>query len=358
MSDFYEIDFLGVGEKKSGDAIALRYSYNGVTRIHVTDGGYLETGDALVKHIRDFYGNPSHIDAVVVSHPDGDHAAGLRKLFSEFTIGELWMLRPWEYAGVLLPRFSRFKSVENLTTRLKELYPNITELESLAIEYGVPIREPFQGESIGQFLVMSPTVPYYLDLIVQSDKTPDATSEQKVALAETIVRLVGKAVQYVRAVWGAESFPADDTSAENNMSVIQYTRLCGDRILLTADAGRASLTVAGDYAEHLGLPIHGLEKVQIPHHGSRHNISSELLDRWLGPRLIAPQLGSQLPRIAIVSTAKEDKDHPRKSVIRAFIHRGYKVYATEGSTIQINQNAPRNNWFPVQNLQYPEEQES
>lgn len=40
MSDFFEIDFLDVESKKSGDAIAMRYRINGITTIHVTDGGY------------------------------------------------------------------------------------------------------------------------------------------------------------------------------------------------------------------------------------------------------------------------------------------------------------------------------
>ncbi|BBO55945.1 MBL fold metallo-hydrolase [Cobetia sp. AM6] len=120
MSDFFEIDFLDVESKKSGDAIPLRYSINGDTRIHVTDGGFQDTGDLVVKHINRHYDSPKYIDAVIVTHPDGDHAGGLRKLFGEYRIGELWMLRPWLYAGELIHRFGRFTSVENLARRLKQ----------------------------------------------------------------------------------------------------------------------------------------------------------------------------------------------------------------------------------------------
>jgi len=38
MADFIEIDFLGVETDRSGDAITIRYSVNGITRIHVVDG--------------------------------------------------------------------------------------------------------------------------------------------------------------------------------------------------------------------------------------------------------------------------------------------------------------------------------
>ena len=37
MSDFFEIDFLDVEAKDSGDAIPLRYKIGDETRIHVTD---------------------------------------------------------------------------------------------------------------------------------------------------------------------------------------------------------------------------------------------------------------------------------------------------------------------------------
>ncbi len=52
MSDFFEIDFLNTGSKQSGDAITLRYSINGKSRIHVTDGGFQDTGDLIINHIK------------------------------------------------------------------------------------------------------------------------------------------------------------------------------------------------------------------------------------------------------------------------------------------------------------------
>ena len=69
MSDFYEIDFLGVGTSKSGDAITMRYKQDGEIFIHVVDGGYQSTGETLVAHIREHYDDPSFIDHVVVTHP-------------------------------------------------------------------------------------------------------------------------------------------------------------------------------------------------------------------------------------------------------------------------------------------------
>lgn len=355
MSDFFEIDFLNIDSNKSGDAIPMRYSKDGVTRIHVTDGGYQSTGESLVEFINTHYGNPDRIDAVIVTHPDGDHAGGLRSLFDEFAITELWMNRPWIYSGELISRFSRFTNVDNLEKRLKELYPNLVALEELAITHGVPIRDPLQGAKVGDFHVLAPSRARYLDLIVESEKTPEATKAEAGILAKATGYLKS-AVQYIQSAWGHESFPNDDTSAENNMSVVQFAYLCDKSILLTGDAGRATLTEAADYTPYVGLTLPGIDYFQVPHHGSRHNVDVDVLDRWLGPK-ISPSDPSTFA--AIVSASAQDEHHPRKSVVRAVMHRGGKVTSTEQNSICFSINASsRSGWGPVTPLAYPSEQEA
>ncbi len=358
MSDFYEIDFLDVESKKSGDAISMRYVVNGVTTIHVTDGGYQDTGTKLVEHIKKFYNAPRRIHHVVLTHHDGDHSGGLRTVLESFEIDALWMLRPWLYADELLPRFKRFTNVENLKRRLKDIYPNIAALEEIANNRGIPIYEPFQGKRIGAFTVMTPSRSRYLDLVVQSERTPEAieeTKEQEGALAS----LFYAASRFIRSPWRKETFSSEETSAENEMSVVQFAMLNGHRILLTGDTGRAGLTEAADYAPRIGLSLPKIDKFQVPHHGSRRNVSTETLDRWLGSRLDSrPAEGSET-FTAIISSAKADKDHPRKAVVRAMIHRGGKVFKTEEGTLCIySQGAPpRSGWVPMKPESYPEDQE-
>lgn len=50
MTDFFEIDFLKIDEKKSGDAISIRYKVNEHLLFHVVDGGFEKTGDRLRDH--------------------------------------------------------------------------------------------------------------------------------------------------------------------------------------------------------------------------------------------------------------------------------------------------------------------
>ena len=361
MEDFFEIDFIDIESTKSGDAIPLRYRIRDIEYIHVVDGGYQASGHAVVHHINKYYGNPAYIDNVVATHPDGDHAGGLRAVLESFQVGALWMLCPWNYADELLPRFSRFTSVENLRRRLRDIYPNLAALEEIAARRGIPVFEPFQGTNIGEFHVVAPSRARYLDLLVQSEKTPEASNEQQTvatSLGGVFAEAAAKAVAFARAAWGAEVFSEEETSPENEMSVIQYAYLCEKRILLTGDAGRSALSEAADYTEAAGVTLPGIDRFQVPHHGSRRNVSSEVLDRWLGSRLrLRPSEGSEA-FTAIISAAKADKDHPRKAVVRAMIHRGGKVISTEGQSIRTVHNAPhREGWTSVTPLKYPDDQE-
>ncbi len=356
MNNYFEIDFLKVGQTRSGDAITIRYQIDGITTIQVVDAGFKDTGPDMVKHICAYYAKPEYIDSVVVTHPHDDHVGGFEELFDNFKIGELWMLRPWLHAEELIGRFNRYKSAESLAKKLKECYPNIAKLEELAEEHGIEIKEPFQGAKIGEFIVLAPSKDKYLDCIVESDKTP---TEAKTFVGESLVKVIRAVVSFIKSTWGEEEFPADDTCAENNMSVVQYAQLCEERIMLTADAGRRALEEAIDYAPEAGLNLPGLDRFQIPHHGSRHNVSTVILDKLLGERLEEQPESGQETFSAIVSAAEEDQDHPRKAVVRAFIHRGGKVVDTKNSTIQVaHKNAPRREgWSPATPAEYPTEQE-
>ena len=357
-SDCYEIDFLDVESKKSGDAISLRYCIDDVTRIHITDGGFQDTGEKIIEHVNKYYDAPCKIDAVIVSHADQDHAGGLCKVLESYDVTELWMLRPWLYADELIDRFKRFKNVDNLASRLKEIYPTIAALEEIAEEKEIPILEPFQGKNIGDFVVLAPTKARYLDLVVESDKTPEATEEKDDSLPEKARRFAEKVISFVRAAWGEETFSTEETSPENDMSVVQYAKLCDRKIMLTADAGRSALTEAADYAEALQLGLPGLDIFQVPHHGSRRNVSTEILDRLLGEKLSNQPDALPDEFTAIISASKDDEDHPRKAVIRACIHRGGKVLSTEGNNINSYCNSPpRTNWSTASGLPYPKEQE-
>jgi beta-lactamase superfamily II metal-dependent hydrolase len=85
----------------------------------------------------------------------------------------------------------------------------------------------------------------------------------------------------------------------------------------------------------------------MPHHGSRRNASSAILDRILGP-INGGQSG-----VSYVSVAEEaDAKHPSPRVANAYARRGYKVIQTAGRAIcNSSPDAPaRAGWGPVEPL--------
>lgn len=358
MADFFELDFFDVETDKSGDAIAIRYEDAGRMLVHLVDGGYQVTGPAIVANINKYYGT-NRIDHVVVTHCDRDHTGGLAHVLENMEVGELWMLRPWVYADELLPRFTNYNDVARLRSRLRGIYSSLTELEEIAERKGITIRDPFQGAQIGNFYVLAPSRTRYLNLIVDSDKTPESVAEAEATAVDKmrwfLEAAAKKAASLVAGAWNHEYFPAEGTSCENEMSVVQAAILCEKTIVLTGDGGRDALSEAADYGDHVGLGLPRVDRIQIPHHGSRRNVSTELLDRWLGPRLpVQPAQGAET-FTAIVSSAKADPDHPRNAVVRAFMHRGAKVIATESAHIRSSGGAApvREGWTAVTPAPYP-----
>jgi hypothetical protein len=166
------------------------------------DGGYATTAPEIAEFIAKTYGT-TRINNVVVTHPDRDHAEGLALILEHFNVDVLWMLRPWDYAAVLLQYFPRYQSVEALVKRLRDEYPYIYELEKIAQRRGVVMREPFQGERIGPFTVLAPSLHRYLQLVLQSDKTPQ---EAPLGILSGLMQVAKPFLRMIRAGWGSEKF--------------------------------------------------------------------------------------------------------------------------------------------------------
>ena len=356
----YEIDFLHVGDgERSGDAIALRYEVAGRYRIHVVDGGDLDAGERMVEHIRTYYGNPSRIDAVVCTHGDDDHSSGLRKILEAFNVGGIWMNRPWLYAQEIVDRFHDGRiTAASLERRLRDAYPILVEIESMAEARGIPIFEAFQGQRVGEFTILAPSRERYVDLIPEFSRSPEPASVSATSHwpANTFRRIAVAVANWIREAWDYETLEEDvETTASNESSIVQMAELEGHRLLLTGDAGIVSLNEAADCAEWLGYHLPGVRLIQIPHHGSRHNVSPSTLDRWLGPRI---GRGATRQISAYASVAKGSKTHPRRKVVNALMRRGARVYSTKGEPKLFHYQMNQRGWGPAEPESFSDEVEA
>jgi beta-lactamase superfamily II metal-dependent hydrolase len=60
------------------------------------------------------------------------------------------------------------------------------------------------------------------------------------SIFEIAMKAVAPAIKFIKSGWGSEKFSSDDTSRENEMSVVQYAFLNNQRVLLTGDAAAAA----------------------------------------------------------------------------------------------------------------------
>lgn len=330
----YEIDFLRAGNS-NGDAIIVKWgdTKDGNFYLNLIDGGFTDTGDQIINHVKQYYSTTAKFANVVLSHADNDHACGLIKVLEceDFTFHTLWMNRPWDYVDEVLDKFHGLYTRDGLIKKMREMHPYLVEMEKIAARRGIHIRAPLQGEQIGAFTVLAPSRARYVSLIPDLDKTPPSYAADSAAgFGGILSKALGGVMEKIKETLNIETLDENPpaTSASNETSVVQWATLDDRRILLTGDVGPDGLNEAAVYLENISLQTQPT-LVQIPHHGSRRNVKPSVLNRWLGTH---PADGRGH---AVASVGKEQDKYPRKKVANAFTRRGYKVYATHNSWVHF-----------------------
>ncbi len=340
QAPWYELDVLAVGRAgRSGDAIAMRYFLPGFARpqVLIIDGGDKGAGARLVEHVRYYYG-VSHADHVLNTHPDADHSSGLTVVLDGLTVGALWMHRPWDHVASIVGLFDDGRLTPNsVRRRVEDALASARSVYDLALQKRIPVYEPFQGSMIGGLRVMSPTYLDYLTLLQHFRATPPAATPSPLR-GSGIAALLEAALSWIPATPANENslLGLNPTAAENETSVVLFGDFGGQRVLLTGDAGPIALWAAVRYAHSLGISLQQLRLLQVPHHGSRNNLTADLLDHITAST-------------AFVSVAPASPTHPRRSVTNALQRRGTQVFATQGRGLMFSLNAgARLGWSTVE----------
>lgn len=338
-----EIEFLPVGSaSKAGDAIVVRYGEPHDFKLMLIDGGHAETGEQIVTHLRTQYGADAVLEHVALTHSDGDHASGLRTVLQQVPARNLWLHVPWEHAEQARHLFKGQPTADSLRRRIKAEYDIISEVVEHAEAQGTVIRGIFAGADVGPFKVLSPSLHAYTHLLPQFDKTPDpdqaaiAAANMWLGKATLADKFLDAARTIVHA-WTNETWYLERlrdggvTSASNESSAVLYGLFDRGPVLLTGDAGINALHWAAMAAEAYGLPLRRFDFVQVPHHGSRHNMGPEVLTRLLG----GIGLEGSPPRFTAIASAPVDTaKHPRQIVLNAFMRRGATVAVTRGESVR------------------------
>lgn len=236
------------------------------------------------------------------------------------------MHRPWNHWADLKDSIKDGRITKSsFGERLRNAYQFAFDFEQIAEKRKIEIMAPHQGSYLHLnqekiLTVLGPSKEFYLSLIQSSDKTP------AMGVLEGIVKsfaAVEKSTAYEDMTYETEHLADDDqgTSVENNMSLILYLTVAGRKILFTADAGVMALYKAIRYSHENGIDLKQLDRFQVPHHGSRHNLTKGILKHIHAPT-------------AFISCSKEGEPvHPAKIVTNALRRRGITAYCTQGASL-------------------------
>jgi beta-lactamase superfamily II metal-dependent hydrolase len=314
-----QVDMLPVGD---ADAFIVEVQRDGAAEVCLIDGGSgWEAGDRVLRQLDAYYGG--RIDHLILSHIDVEHAGGLLRVVEALDpgrIGQAWMHDLGQH-GVDVQesiRIAQGLAEQAQSTPVKTMARHVADsieatawlIEALR-DKGIPVTEPFADENnrVGPFEVLGPTKAFFEESVRSYD---DVRGLDEMVEAGISVRR--------RTTVGAGAGEPDDIllqtpdspEAHKQVSLILLLEFEGDKYLFPGDAGRAGFAACPDLER-----ARGLHWFKVPNHGSKHNLSPELLD------LLKPAL-------AYVSCSGTSIN-PHPALISALQSRGATIYSTARS---------------------------
>lgn len=322
-----EIDVLDVS---NGDAIVVREVDPSTGRewVGVIDGGETDAdGDKVVGHVHR-HTTKQRADDVLCTHPDADHIGGLFRVVERLGVGRVWVHDPTRHIDLRRVRSSLWMRPGSAARKLERSMQQCTDFLDLVDRRRIPRDEPFAGVTAGRLLVLGPSREYYRELLTQFEKVEGVFVENERADEETWLTKFSEA-ENPDAVIDED----DTTSAENNSSVISLLMAEGRMFLFTGDAGVPALDRA-----IAASGVRDVDWLDVPHHGSKHNVNSRVLNRLT-------------PGVAYFS-ARGTQKHPSRAVINALKRRGCQCFSTHrsGGLLYGLGSTSRAGWGPAEPL--------
>lgn len=314
MSAKIGIDMLDVGK---GDSFIIElYDQNDTKFTVVIDGGTSEKGEEAVSHVDSYHGGV--IDLAICTHPDMDHIGGLITVFEKCKVNHLIINDPRDIStqDVLIEK-ARKNLSPNEAAIFKSAFERIDDLKKVAAKQNTKIHSVYgQDSTIFQHgdwnaYILGPTEDLFRDIWLSDD---------------VVKYWFNTDVVVDKSNEGIIDDPAIDTKPVNNSSIILLIEGHGRKYLFTGDAGKRALRNAASIRD-----ISKLLWLDVPHHGSRRNIDSELITYFS-------------PEVSYISSPGTSK-HPRKAVIKALQKAKSRVYSTcKNGHMYHNANNPRDSF--------------
>ncbi|MGO9126086.1 MAG: ComEC/Rec2 family competence protein [Terriglobales bacterium] len=312
MYNGIEIDMLSLGD---ADCILVSF-WSGLSVYRVLiDGGNKGDAPAIRAFLRGL--GISSVDELLSTHLHDDHSGGLIELLADetLTFGKLWCHIPHWHVEGMDKVYAALKAAgaSDEAMNIRKSLETVASLFNAAKKRGIPHEEPFKGKRIGNLEACSPTEEFYTGLVAEFTDAGKIRAEDAAQLRYDVQTRLEEAMAkgiLADALSGSSLLSEPHTTPENESSTVTGTMYDGKVLLFTSDAGTSALTnVASSYNN-----VAGVQWMQIPHHGSRRNLTESLIETFA-------------PKVAYVSALGNDK-HPRRAVVSAFKKLGSFVFST------------------------------
>ena len=309
---WYEVHVLDVGD---ADAIVIKYRATAQSPLvtAVIDAGNVEDARKVLDCIGKSGDGKYHVNYAFCTHPDKDHKGGFFDILKNpnVMLGCLLLQDPW--LNLDIDSFSRIEDLESAKQRARAPYnhPKAEEKVNLIdlaeqMKKLCRISQGFKCDDI-PLRVIGPQDDYYRECAL--GMTSEFAELEDEADFEAYDEDAIPDEKSARSVIDED----DDTSITNRSSLILlFEPSNGRKFLFPGDANCASLKAVID---ECGEQLCGCT-LKVPHHGSKHNLTTEIID------LLAP-------RSAVIS-ARGSKKHPSSAIVY-WLSRHCNVFSTHKS---------------------------
>lgn len=316
----YDVTIIDV---KDADAIVINYHDGNRWWTAVVDAGNVGDANKVKTYVKHKENNKCIIDYAFCTHPDKDHKGGFFDLLSDshVEISQFYIRRP----DILMRHDYRrlLYNTGELENAAKSVYNHPTDstrnLIDEAIMYSHLVEPTIGLDVVGMPLrVIGPRPEFFQDACYQMAlhfaELVDETGGEDYAEDELPTEEEAKSVMD----------EVKEESPTNKSSLILLFHPGSRRFLLAGDACSATLK---DAVEDYPQAIPGCS-LKVPHHGSKHNLTTEVID------LLKPS--------SAVISANGSKKHPNRAIVH-FLSKHCDVYSTSKSGTLIYQSTPITN---------------
>ena len=319
------IDFISV---KNADAIIVWLKKDNIDYVFFIDGGKAANSKDVIDHynlyIKENVNNPTLI--IINSHPHSDHLYGLIEIVDYFgkDISHAVYNDPMKYiSNERKQEILDYYGDDQDINHLHEVFNKVKILNDQCQKYNINRLDAFSDlndKYSGLFRILGPSKKFYKEKV---DFFTSVENLNKYDYSKKGNSFVNEEDENLKPCVIVDQ--ENDASPENLTStIIEFTDSSNKKYLLTADCGIDSF----ESAEANGFNLNGgFELAQLPHHGSRRNVSAYWLHR------ISPNY--------YVVSAEGTTKHPRRAVINCIKRNinNCNVYSTHKSgTLSITTN--------------------